>query len=54
MSIIDGPGGLLAFVLPGSATSSFASEFHVLYYELWLVDAGGARTRLDYGKMTLA
>jgi hypothetical protein len=54
MTVIDGPGGLLAYLLPGTATSSFASEFHVLYYELWLVDAGGARTRLDDGKMILA
>jgi hypothetical protein len=54
MSIVDGPGGLVAYLLPGSATSSFAAEFHVLYYELWLIDTSGARTRLDYGKMTLA
>lgn len=54
MSIADAAGGLVDFVLPGSATESFTAEFHVLYYETWLIDAGGARTRLDNGKLTLA
>jgi hypothetical protein len=53
MTVTDGPGGLVAFTLPGSATEPFAGEFHVLYYELWLINAS-ARTRLDHGKLTLA
>lgn len=54
MSILDAAGGLLAYTLSGSATSAFAGEFHVLYYELWLIDTSGARSRLDSGKMTVA
>jgi len=52
MTVSDGPGGLVTFTLPGSATEPFVGEYHVLYYELWLIN-GGARTRLDHGKLTL-
>jgi hypothetical protein len=52
MAVTDGPGGLVAFTLPGTATAPFAGEFHVLYYELWVIH-GGARTRADHGKLTL-
>jgi hypothetical protein len=54
VSVADAAGGLLDFTLPGSATASYGSEYHVLYYETWLVDANQKRTRLDYGKLTLA
>jgi hypothetical protein len=53
MTVLDGPGGIVTFTLPGSATASFAGEYHVLYYELWLIN-GGARTRVDNGRLTLA
>jgi hypothetical protein len=52
--LFAGSMSLVDFVLPGSATESFTAEFHVLYYETWLIDTGGARTRLDNGKLTLA
>jgi hypothetical protein len=53
MSVADAADGQLDFVLAGSATAPFVNEYHVLYYELWLV-TGGARTRLDSGKLTVA
>jgi hypothetical protein len=54
MAITDAVNGLVAFTLAGSDTGSFRNEYHVLYYETWLVDSGGARTRLGSGKLTLA
>jgi hypothetical protein len=54
MAVTDAAGGLVSFTLPGSATASYGGEYHVLYFETWLVDGNQKRTRLDHGKLTLA
>jgi hypothetical protein len=54
MTVADAAGGLVSFTLPGSATASYGGEYHVLYFETWLVDGDQKRTRLDHGKLTLA
>jgi hypothetical protein len=54
MQITDAAGGQVAFTLPGTDTASFRGEYHVLYYQTWLVDPTGARTRIDDGRLILA
>lgn len=52
-TVTDGPAGKITYSLAADQTTGFTDTTHVLYFETWLTEAFGTRSRLDSGRLTL-